>query len=77
METVKHIASVFHVPVSSLLSLEESGHEDDFVREISDVLKENPKVRLLFDRTKYLSQSDLDAVLSIVDAITRERVQND
>ena len=77
METVKHIAMTFHVPVTSLLSVEESGHDDDFVREVSDVLRENPKVRLLFDRARYLSSSDLDAVLCVVDAITRERVHDD
>ena len=77
METVKHIAAVFHVPVTSLISVEESGHEDDFVREVSDVIRQNPKVRLLFDRAKYLSASDLDTVLSVVNAITRERIPND
>ena len=77
METVKHIAQTFHVPVTSLIALDDTGHEDDLAREISDVLRQDPKIRLLFDRTRYLSQSDLDAVLAVVCAITRERVTND
>lgn len=77
LETIKHIAKTFHVPLSSLISIEDSGNEDDFVREIADVLQRDPKVRMLFDRTRYMSQSDLDTVLSVVNAITRERVDHD
>lgn len=77
METIKHIASVFHVPVTSLLSVDESGEDDDFVREISDVMRQNPKVRLLFDRAKYLKPEDLDTIISVIGAITRERVTDD
>jgi hypothetical protein len=51
--------------------------DDDYVREVADMLQRDPKIRLLFDRAKFMSQNDLDAVLSIVDAITRERVMND
>lgn len=77
MDTIRHIAAVFHVPITTLLSVEESGQDDDYVREVSDVLRQNPKVRILFDRAKYLSHSDLDVVLGVVDAITRERGQYD
>lgn len=76
MATIKHIASVFRVPVTSLLSLEESGYEDDLVHEVSDALQRDSKIRLLFDRARYLSQDDLDVVLGVVSAITRERVDN-
>lgn len=75
--TIKHIADVFKVPVSSLISLEDSGMKDDYAHEVADMLHQNPKFRMLFDRAKYLSQSDIDAVLSVVDAITRERVSDE
>ena len=77
METVKHIARTFAVPVTSLLSFDETGMDDDYVREIADLLQRDPKVRLLFDRAKFLSPDDLDTVLNVVNAITRERVTND
>ena len=76
MSTIKHIANVFHVPISSLLSIEDSGYDDDLVHEVSDALRNDSKIRLLFDRARYLSQDDLDVVLGVVSAITKERVEN-
>ena len=40
---------------------------------VADSLHKNPKLGLLFDRSSYLSETDLDAVLSIVNAISKER----
>ena len=77
LATIRHIADTFKVPLSSLISMEESGLEDDYVREIADMLQHNPQIRMLFDRAKYMSQSDIEAVLSVVDAITKERVRNE
>ena len=71
METVKHIASVFHVPVTSLLSVEESGHDEDLVREIADLFAERPMIRTLFERSRYLSDEDLGVVLSVAQALTK------
>ena len=70
---ITHIADTFKVPVSSLISIENSGMDDDYFRSISDMLRDNPKIRMLFDRVKFLSQSDLDAVLNIVIALTKDR----
>lgn len=77
LETIKHIAETFRVPVSTLISISETGTDDDYVQEIADMLHEHPKVRLLFDRAKYMSESDLDAVLNVISAITRERAENE
>jgi len=77
LSTIQEIADTFHVPLSSLISIQDTGMDDDYVREVADMLQRDPKIRLLFDRAKFMSQNDLDAVLSIVDAITRERVMND
>ena len=38
-----------------------------------EALHQNPTLRLLFDKQKDLSDSDLDAVLGIVNAIMKER----
>lgn len=77
LATIRHIADTFKVPLSSLISLESTGLEDDYVREIADMLQQNPSIRMLFDRAKYMSQSDIDAVLSVVDAITKERIRDE
>ena len=76
--TIKHIAEVFNVPVSSLLPLSESeSNDDDLVREVADALHRDPKVRLLFDKTRYMTAEDLDAVIGVVNAISRSRDQNE
>ena len=76
LKTINKIAATFHVPVSSLLP---SGSDlsDDFVAQMAASLHENPKLALLFDRTKLMNADDLDVVLSVVQAITKEREQND
>ena len=76
LATVRHIADTFNVPLSSLIPLSED-NEDDCVREVAELLQRDPKVRLLFDRAKYLSPSDLDTVLAVIGAITKERVSNE
>lgn len=77
VETIRRIANTFQVPLSSLLPLSESGNDDDFVREVADALHRDPKVRLLFDKTRYMTSEDLDAVLSVVNIITKERGRNE
>lgn len=42
-----------------------------------EALHQNPKLRLLFDIQKGMSDSDLNAVLGIVNAIARERGDDD
>lgn len=76
LETVKHIANTFHVPLSSLISLEDTGNEDDFVREVAGVIQRDQKVRMIFDKIRYMPSADLDTVLSVVNAISRNQVEN-
>lgn len=76
LATIQEIADTFNVPLSSLISIQDSGMDDDYVKEIAEMLQHDPKIRLLFDRAKYLSRSDLDVVLGVIDAITKERVRN-
>lgn len=75
--TIKHIAETFNVPLSSLISITDTGTNDDYLQEIAELLQRRPSVRLLFDRAKYMSEDDMSAVLSIVNAITRERRSDD
>lgn len=73
LQTIRGIADTFHVPLSSLISVGESGMDEDFVSEITDAIHREPKIRLLFDRAKYLTQDDLDVVIRVVSAIAKER----
>ena len=68
---VKRVADYFRVPVTSMLA--EKGRVRDDSIEIAELLSSNEKLRLLFDRTHYLSDTDLDAVIGIVSAISKER----
>ena len=77
LSTIKNIADVFHVPLSSLISLEDTGNEEDFVKEVADMLNRDPKVRMIFDKIRYMKSSDLDAVLGVINAITRERTDEE
>lgn len=42
-----------------------------------EALHQNPKLRLLFDRQKDMSDADLNAVLGVVNAINKERDADD
>ena len=71
-ETLEQIADFFNVPLSSLIA-SEYGADRELVKRVADSLHKNPKLGLLFDRTCYMDETDLDAVLAVVNAITRER----
>ena len=76
LSTIKHIAETFHVPLTSLISSDTTGMEDDYVQEIAEIIRKDPKIRLLFDKAKFMTQNDLDVVLGVVNAITKERGEN-
>ena len=66
------ISELFGVPMSMLVP-SKFDTEDTQTMVLAQSFSENPKLKLLFDRSRYLSEKDLDAVLQIVNAITRER----
>lgn len=74
ISTIRHIADVFHVPLSSLISFESTGIEEDGDRELLDVIKGNPKIRQLVDKARYLSNADINMLLDVIGALTRTRV---
>lgn len=70
-EMCERIAGALGVPLSSVYLL---GNADDAtIQKVSDSLHKNPKLGLLFDRARLLKPSDLDTVLSVVNAIVKER----
>ena len=72
LSTIQHIADTFKVPLSSLISIEDTGHTDDFVREVADILQKNVKLRVLLNKAKYLSDENLDTIISVINAIVGE-----
>lgn len=72
LATIRHIAETFRVPLSSLINISDTGMEDDLINEIAEAMHQNPKIRLLFDKTRRMTQKDLDVVLSVVEAITEK-----
>lgn len=71
LATIRHIADTFKVPLSSLISIESTGLDDDYVREIADLLNNNERLRTLIDKARYLDDHDLDIIVSMINALTR------
>lgn len=74
--TLKKIAAFFNVPLSAILPTDDAV-DDDYIGAVAESLHQNPKLRLLFDKSKFLSDVDLDAIISVVSAIQRERDPNE
>lgn len=70
--TIERFARFFNIPFSSLMP-SDGTIDNEFVQQVADALHKNPKLGLLFDKTRYLKDRDIDAVLSVVNAIARER----
>lgn len=70
--TIKRIAEFFSVPMSALLPSEDL-YQDDEVQQMAESLHLNPKLRLLFDRTKNFDDQDMDTMLSVAESITRRQ----
>lgn len=68
---MKRFAEFFSVPMSTFLP--EQHADQDVVQAIADSLHQNPDLRVLFDKTRKMSKQDIKAVLSVVNAITKER----
>lgn len=71
-EVVRRFAEYFNVSPSQLMPFGNIS-DDEYIQCVAESLHQNPKLRLLFDRSKNLGEQDLDAVLTVVNAISRER----
>ena len=70
---IQRIADYFGVPASTLTPFATAS--DDYVQSVADALQQNPQLQQLFDGAKRLSKSDLDIVLNVVNAISKDRGQ--
>lgn len=73
---VDMLARVLNVPMTALIPVDESVSDADRDRYILDIVHQDPRWGLLFDKRKNLSDSDWNAVFSIMNAITKEREGN-
>jgi len=71
VDAMQHLADLLGVMFSTLTT--ESGIQDYEDQNRLEALHQNPKLRLLFDIQKNLDDSDLNAVLGVVNAIAKER----
>lgn len=71
-QTIRKLATFFNVPMSALLPSDDTAPEDYAIK-VADQLHQNPKLKLVFDRSRFLSDQDLDAVLGILSALQKER----
>lgn len=75
MEMIQRLSQFFFVPMSAFLP--DSNTDMDSVQAIADSLHNNPDLRLLFDKTRKMDKKDIRAVLTVVNAIAREREANE
>ena len=66
--TLKRLAAFFGVPLSAILPSDDNVNED-YVNAVSEFLSQNPKLKELFDYVKFLSNEDIETVLSVARAL--------
>lgn len=71
VDAMQRLADLLGVLFSTLTT--EDGLQDFEDQQRIEVLHENPTLRLLFDKQCRLDETDLNAVLAIVNAISKER----
>lgn len=71
---IQKFADFFNVPASTLTPFSETS--DDYVQSVAESLHQNPKLQQLFDKSKYLSEEDLDTVLAVVSSLSRKYGDN-
>lgn len=71
VDAMQRLADLLGVLFSTLTT--EGGLQDFEDQQRIEVLHENPTLRLLFDKQCRLDETDLNAVLAIVNAISKER----
>ena len=71
-EMLEQMADLFNLPLSAFLPSDDKA-SDELVARVADSLHNNKKLRMLFDRSRLLSDKDLDVVLTVVNAIAKER----
>lgn len=75
VDAMQRLADLLGVLFSTLTT--ESGLQDFEDQQRLEALHQNPTLRMLFDKQRTLTDSDLTAVLAVVNAIKKERDPDD
>ncbi len=71
VETLEAMADIFNVPLSALTPSRAELTRKDADR--LEALHQNPRLGLLFDRTRKMSSADVDFMIQMAERITKER----
>ena len=72
MEMLDKLAEFFNVPKSTFVNTADA-EQNVFAEEIANCFGQSPKMREVFDSVRYMDDEDLDAVLSVIRAMSRNR----
>lgn len=68
--TVEKIAAYFNVPLSALLPSNDN-LDDSYVITVAEAFQQNPYLKLLFDRLRFMSNDNLKVIMSVANAIAQ------
>lgn len=71
IDKIQKIAEFLHVEMELLYSKDDLSDLDD--QERLEALHQNPRLGMLFDRSRKMSESDIDFMIQMADRILRER----
>ena len=72
-ESCEKIAAYFGVPTSSIVTPDEEQTDESYASYIAHLLQNSPQHRILFDRSMKMTPQELDAVIGVMNQITRGR----
>ena len=70
-KTIKKLCEFFGVPMSALLPNDDDTN-DDFIGAVAELFNQNPKFRTLFEKVRFMSNSNLDALIAVATAMQKE-----
>ena len=71
------ISRKFHVPVSSLIPLEDSEMEEDVIRSVTDLAHQNAGWVPAFSKARYLSEQESSLVISMIETLSKGKVADE
>lgn len=77
LDTIEALADVFNVPMSYFVSEDEISHKASGLSKMDhdrlEALHQNPRLGLLFDRTREMKSEDVDFMMQMAERILKER----
>lgn len=70
--TLERIANQLNVPLSTLISIQDTGFELDADKELIEFVRSKPSIQELLKRARFLSDQDLVVILNVVRSMTKD-----